>query len=45
MSVTIAPLRLVIVALLVTVTWFFATLALLGRSEADSKQPMSGWRR
>ncbi|KAK2192173.1 hypothetical protein NP493_37g07019 [Ridgeia piscesae] len=44
MSVTIAPLRLVIVALLVTVTWFFATLALLGRSEADSKQPMSGWR-
>ncbi|KAI0235865.1 Lysophosphatidylcholine acyltransferase 1 [Lamellibrachia satsuma] len=44
MSVTIAPLRLIVVAILVTVTWLLATLALLGRSDADSKQPMSGWR-
>lgn len=45
MTVTVFPIRLILIGIVLLIAWFFAYLALLGRSKEDEKQPMTGWRR
>ncbi|PVD21270.1 hypothetical protein C0Q70_19441 [Pomacea canaliculata] len=45
MSVTIAPLRLLMVGLLLLAVWPLAAIAIAFRSPEDRSKPLSGWRR
>ena len=45
MSVTIAPLRLLLIGLCLLLAWPLAAIAVGFRSEEDKKEPLSGWRR
>ena len=45
MSVTIAPLRLLLVGLCLLLAWPLAAIAVAGRTEEDRKQPLVGWRK
>ncbi|WAR13504.1 PCAT2-like protein [Mya arenaria] len=44
MSVTIAPLRLLLVGLCLLLAWPLAAIVVAGRSEEDKKEPLTGWR-
>ncbi|XP_012941031.1 lysophosphatidylcholine acyltransferase 2 isoform X3 [Aplysia californica] len=44
MSITIAPIRLILVILLLLMVWPIVTLAVAFRSEEDKTKPLSGWR-
>ncbi|XP_052816886.1 lysophosphatidylcholine acyltransferase 2-like isoform X1 [Mya arenaria] len=45
MSVTIAPLRLLLVGLCLLLAWPLAAIVVAGRSEEDKKEPLTGWRK
>lgn len=45
MSVTIAPIRLLLVILLLLLVWPFAALCTAFRTEADKEKPVTGWRK
>ena len=44
MSVTIAPLRLLMAGLLLLMVWPLAAIAIACRSPEDRSKPLSGWR-
>lgn len=44
MSITVYPIRLLLICVSLVFAWIFARIALLGRSAEDKKQPLSGWR-
>lgn len=45
MSVTVAPIRLLLAGLCLLLAWPLAALAVAFRSEKDRQQPLSGWRK
>ncbi|CAG5126640.1 unnamed protein product, partial [Candidula unifasciata] len=45
MSLTVAPLRLLLVLILTFLTWSLAVVGLACRPEADQSKPLSGWRK
>lgn len=45
MSVTVAPIRLLLIGLCLLLAWPLAALAVAFRSEKDKEQPLSGWRK
>lgn len=45
MTVTLVPVRLVLIAICLAIAWFFSFLCLLGRTEEDEQQPITGCRR
>lgn len=44
MSVTVAPIRLILVVLFLLMVWPLAALAVAFRSEEDKLKPVTGWR-
>ncbi|XP_045191515.2 lysophosphatidylcholine acyltransferase 2-like isoform X1 [Mercenaria mercenaria] len=45
MSVTVAPLRLLLVGVCLLLAWPLAALAVAFRNEKEQKEPLSGWRK
>ncbi|XP_077861962.1 lysophosphatidylcholine acyltransferase 2-like [Saccoglossus kowalevskii] len=44
-TVTIFPIRLIILLILLLLAWLIARIALLGLKDEDFKEPFSGWRK
>ncbi|KAL5020848.1 hypothetical protein ScPMuIL_000003 [Solemya velum] len=45
MSLTLAPLRLLMSGMCLVVAWLVAAIALSGRTEEEKKKPLAGWRK
>lgn len=45
MSITIAPVRLVSLALLFGLAWLLAAISLAYRTPEEKKKPLEGWRK
>jgi len=45
MTFTLVPLRALLAFCCLVLSWFWAVVALTGRSQADAQHPLSGWRK
>ena len=45
MTVFVFPIRLIGIIVCLLIAWLIAKIALLGRTEEDLKEPLSGWRK
>ena len=45
MTIFVFPIRLIGIIVSLLMAWTIAKIALLGRTEEDLKEPLSGWRK